>query len=222
MMARFAHEFDGRGADRWLVRDGGIDVAGLHAAAELARSRGEPLLVLATAFALVGLLDAVGTGMLSLPRGSVVMQTGGFKGRSRELDSTELYRAIAAVFGIDESSVVGEYGMTELTSQLYEGTLPGGLLRSRRGVYLEPPWCKVDSVDPATLEPLPDGAVGLARIVDLGNVDSAVAIVTQDRVRRIDGGIELLGRSSGAPPRGCSLAVEALLMSAQDANDPRP
>jgi hypothetical protein len=80
----------------------------------------------------------------------------------------------------------------------------------------------VKPVDPATLEPLPDGEVGLARIVDLGNVDSAVAIVTQDRVRRIDGGMELLGRSAGAPPRGCSLAVEALLLSAQNANDTRP
>ena len=50
-----------------------------------------------------------------------------------------------------------------------------------------------------------------ARIVDLGNVDSAVAIVVQDLVRRHDGGIELVGRRSGAPPRGCSLAVEALV-----------
>jgi hypothetical protein len=58
---------------------------------------------------------------------------------------------------------------------------------------------------------VPDGEIGLARFIDLANVDSAVAILTRDLVRRRDGGIELLGRSPGAPPRGCSLAIEALL-----------
>jgi hypothetical protein len=66
-------------------------------------------------------------------------------------------------------------------------------------------------VDPITLAPVPAGEVGLARFVDLANVDSAVAIVTRDRIRARDGGIELLGREPGAPPRGCSLAVDALL-----------
>jgi hypothetical protein len=53
--------------------------------------------------------------------------------------------------------------------------------------------------------------VGLARFIDLGNVDSAVCVVTQDLVRRVGGGIELLGRQPGATPRGCSLSIEALL-----------
>jgi hypothetical protein len=56
-----------------------------------------------------------------------------------------------------------------------------------------------------------DGEIGLARFTDLGNVDSAVCVVTQDLVRRVDGGVELLGRQPGATPRGCSLAIEALL-----------
>jgi len=55
------------------------------------------------------------------------------------------------------------------------------------------------------------GEVGIARIIDLGNVDSAIAIQTQDRVRRRGEGIELLGRAPGATPRGCSLAVEEFL-----------
>jgi len=59
--------------------------------------------------------------------------------------------------------------------------------------------------------PTPAGEVGIARFVDLGNIDSAVSIVTQDLVRRVNGGIQLLGRQPGAPARGCSLAMEALL-----------
>jgi hypothetical protein len=66
-------------------------------------------------------------------------------------------------------------------------------------------------VDSTTLEPVPEGEVGIARIIDLGNVDSAVAIQTQDRVRRVPGGIMLLGREMGAPARGCSLAIEEFL-----------
>jgi hypothetical protein len=101
--------------------------------------------------------------------------------------------------------------MTELTSQLYEGTLPGAELRGPPGVFLEPPWLKTTPVDPVTLEPVAPGAVGIARFVDLGNVDSAVAVQTDDLVRRVGDGIELVGRREGAEPRGCSLALEALL-----------
>jgi hypothetical protein len=78
-------------------------------------------------------------------------------------------------------------------------------------VYFEPPWLRVVPVDPVTLEPVAAGEVGIARIVDLGNVDSAIAIQTQDRVRRSGAGIELLGRAPGATPRGCSLAIEEFL-----------
>jgi hypothetical protein len=70
---------------------------------------------------------------------------------------------------------------------------------------------RVTPVDPTTLLPVPEGEAGLARFIDLGNVDSAVSVVTQDLVRRVSGGIQLLGRQPGAPPRGCSLAIEALL-----------
>ncbi len=72
--------------------------------------------------------------------------------------------------------MIGEYGMTELSSQLYEGTLPRGRPRGPPGVFLEPATLRVFPVDPVTLEPVPDGEVGLAKIVDVCNVDSAVAI----------------------------------------------
>ena len=221
MMAMFMADFEhatpdsARAPERWLIDEQGVQLAELERAGASARAAGEDLIVLATSFALVALLDALGPGTISVPERTVVMQTGGFKGKSREIAPAELRRAVAQAFAISEASVVSEYGMTELTSQLYEATLPGAALQIERrghpGLYFEPAWLRVVPVDPISLEPVAEGEIGIARIVDLGNVDSAIAIQTQDRVRRVDGGIELLGRAPGAPPRGCSLAVEEFL-----------
>jgi hypothetical protein len=137
------------------------------------------------------------------------MQTGGFKGRSREVSAASLRRDVARLFALDERSVVAEYGMTELSSQFWEATLVDE--RARHGVYAEPPWARVVPVDPVTLAPVPHGTVGIARIEDLANVDSAFAILTHDRVRREGVRFELLGREPGAPPRGCSIALDEML-----------
>ncbi len=196
---------------RWLVTERGVDLAALERGAAVATERREPLLLLATSFALVHCLDALGARRLPLPADSVVMQTGGFKGRSRVLSPAELRARAAETFGLDPGQVVGEYGMTELSSQLYEGTRAGASCSGPPGEYLEPPWLRVVPVHPSTLEPVPDGEVGIARIIDLGNVDSAVVVQTEDRVRRGELGVELLGRLPAAPARGCSLAVEDLL-----------
>ena len=223
MMALFMTEFephsslDARAPQRWLIDEQGVNVAELERAARSANDAGEELVILATSFALVTLLDALAGRTLTAPKHTVVMQTGGFKGKSREVPAHELRLAVARAFGIGAARVVSEYGMTELTSQLYEATLPGSELQAERrgdpGIYFEPPWLRVVPVDPVTLEPVAAGEVGIARIVDLANVDSAIAIQTQDRVRRAGGGIELLGRAPGATPRGCSLAVEEYLQA---------
>jgi hypothetical protein len=221
MMALFMVDFERnepfevRTSERWLIDERGVNLAGLESAAERAAARSETLLVLATSFALVGLLDALDGRALPLPAGAVLMQTGGYKGKTREIEPSALRSSVARALHVTEAQIVSEYGMTELTSQLYEATLPGSALERQRpgapGVYAEPPWLRVVPVDPTTLEPVPEGEVGIARIIDLGNVDSAVAIQTQDRVRRVHGGIMLLGREMGAPPRGCSLAIEEFL-----------
>jgi hypothetical protein len=200
--ASFHVHLDARG-------EASVDHDGLAAAAAAARASGAPALVLATSFALVHVLEGRGDRDLRLPDGSRVMQTGGFKGRSREVAPAELRALVAAAFGVPEDHVVGEYGMTELSSQLYEGTLGGR--DARHGVFAPPPWVRVSSVDPVSLDPLPAGEVGIARIVDLANVDSAAAIQTADRVRLVEGGVELLGRAPGAAPRGCSIAIDEML-----------
>ncbi|MDC0679358.1 LuxE/PaaK family acyltransferase [Sorangium atrum] len=213
MIDRFAARLSGPAS--WHVRGGELDAAGFARACAEARASGEPALVLGTSFAFVHLIEAkLPEGAALLPEGSRVMQTGGYKGRSREVPAEELRASIARALGVPLSHVVSEYGMTELSSQLYEGTLAAALAgapRAAPGLYLAPPWTRVTAVDPETLAPLPAGAIGLARIVDLANVDSAVAIQTADRVRVTAEGVELLGRASGAPPRGCSIAMDQML-----------
>ena len=211
MLAIFARDL-GRVAAReetYFMRAGELDAAGL---ARRVRSLppAEPALVLGTSFAFVHLLDALGEGArLALPAGSRVMQTGGFKGKSREVDARTLRRELARVFAVDERAVVGEYGMTELSSQFYEATVATPF--AQEGVYVEPPWARVVPVDAETLAPSLEGEIGIARIEDLMNVDSAFAVLAADRVRRVQGGFELLGRAPGALPRGCSIAIDEIL-----------
>jgi hypothetical protein len=216
MVARFGEVLRGESSFFW---DGErLDVDGLR---RTVASLSRPALVAGTSFAFVHLEDALGDEPLTLPSGSRVMQTGGFKGRSRSVDAAELRRTIATRFGLPEAMVIAEYGMTELSSQLYQGSLRRAVsgqeapaqeaLASGEG-YAAPPWLVVTAVDPVTLAPVAEGDVGLARFVDLANVDSAVAVQTADRIRTLaDGTIELLGRAPGATPRGCSLALEHLL-----------
>ncbi len=203
MCTTFAQSW-GDGA--WFLRDGELDVEGLRRRiAELDARR--PAVVLATSLALAHLIDLAAS--LPLPAGSRVMQTGGFKGRAREIDAVGLRRSVARLFAVDEGHVVSEYGMTELSSQFWEGTLARAA--TPPGVYREPPWARVVPVHPETLAPVPHGEVGIARIEDLANVDSAFAVLAADLVRRVNGGFELLGRAPGAAPRGCSIAVDEML-----------
>ncbi|HEY8077764.1 MAG TPA: acyl-protein synthetase, partial [Labilithrix sp.] len=197
----------------WLVENGVVDLGTFDERAVYAEARSEPMLVLGTSFAFVHLLDALGDASMRLPPGSRVMQTGGYKGKSREVPKAELVRDLARAFAIEPRAIVAEYGMAELSSQFYERTLfePS----ARAGVFAEPPWARVVPVDPETAKPVAPGEIGIARIVDLMNVDSAVAVLTQDRVRRVDeASFELLGRAEGAPPRGCSIAIDEILGSA--------
>ncbi|MBL8714605.1 MAG: acyl-protein synthetase [Myxococcales bacterium] len=179
------------------------DPAGIAAA--LSACEG-PTLVAATAFAWVHLVDA---GVrATLPAGSRAMQTGGFKGRSREVSPAQLRADLAQTLGIPPADVTGEYGMTELSSQLYAHGEPD------RWRYVAPPWVRVRACDPDSLAQLPANSVGVLRIEDLANVESAWAVQTADLgVVHEDGRVELHGRAAGAPPRGCSLAIEELLGS---------
>lgn len=222
MMQAFMREFDARAlrdgaafdpleSGRWLLAPGALDLAALERGAELAGRRGEPLLLLGTSFALGWLLDALQGACLPLPPGSVVMHTGGFKAHAQQRTAAELGLALLRALGVPSQRLLGEYGMTELSSQLYDGGFALG--PDGQSVFVEPPWLRVTAVDPVRLEPVPVGEVGLACFTDLANVDSALVVLTQDEVRRVPGGLVLLGRRRGARVRGCSLAAEALALA---------
>jgi hypothetical protein len=132
--------------------------------------------------------------------GVIVMETGGMKGRRREMIRSELHDILCGKFNI--SSVHSEYGMTELMSQAYS---------SGRGVFYSPPWMKVvirDPWDPLTLINEP-GRTGGINIIDLANVNSCSFIATSDLGRAgDDGGFEVLGRFDNSDIRGCNLLAE--------------
>lgn len=180
-----------------------------------ARQRGgQPGLILTTGLALAQLLDGLEKFGLRfrLPPGSALFETGGTKGYDREVSRAELLARAEEYLGIPPSSVVAEYGMTELTSQCYSETL----LEARPVDPSEPPrfvapsWVRLRILDPETLDEVDDGEEGLLAIFDLANVGSALHLLTEDRGRRDGDAFRLLGRAAGAELRGCSLTVEEM------------
>lgn len=169
-----------------------------------------PVLLLATAFSLVHLLDAAGPSGLALPPGSRIMETGGFKGRSARVDRDALYARARRRLGVPEACVVNEYGMTELLSQSYDG-IAGRAPPLAERVHRFPPWVRVRALDPATLRPLPPGEPGILAVFDLANAGSVCHVLTEDvGVLDSDGGFRLRGRAA-AEARGCSLTAESFL-----------
>ncbi len=204
-------------ASRNAIGPSGFDVAGGELrfegwlrALDDAMAHDAPLVLCGTAFAFVHALDELahrGT-CLSLPAGSRVMETGGFKGRARELSRGALYALIEERLSIPPARIVNQYGMTELASQFHDSVLrfPGAPRRK-----LAPPWARVRLVDPATGDPVLPGEVGVIVIHDLGNTGSVCAVETADLGRAVGDGFEVLGREPGAEARGCSLAADEML-----------
>ncbi len=176
-----------------------------------------PLVLLGTAFSFVHLLDALTRegARLELPPGSRVMETGGYKGRSRSLAKPKLHSLITEWLGILPARIVCEYGMSELSSQAYSGPTVQGrgsseedvLSRAQAspGAFRFPPWARVQVVSPEDGREVHEGETGLIRVFDLANVFSVLALQTEDLGIRREAGFELLGRAALAEPRGCSL-----------------
>jgi len=129
----------------------------------------------------------------------IIVETGGMKGRRRELIREELHGRLKAGFGAEK--VHSEYGMSELLSQAWS---------SGDGLFRTPPWMKVlirDPNDPLSL--LPPGRSGGISIIDLANIYSCPFIATQDLgIVHPDGSFEVLGRFDDSELRGCSLMLE--------------
>jgi hypothetical protein len=162
-----------------------------------------PVGLCGTAFAFVHYIDTFSRlDPIPLPRESWLLETGGFKGRSRELEKREFYQALFYLFDLPPEAIWNEYGMTELSSQAYA--------HGPNGIHCTPPWMRVVVVHPETGEEVAPGASGLVKVIDLANIDSCLAIQTLDVAVRAEGGFYLIGRLPAAEFRGCSLTSEDL------------
>jgi len=198
----------------FLGRDG-IQHGRLKEALAASVAEGEPVLLLGTILALAEVLDRLeGEGLrFRLPPGSRVLDTGGGKGRRRDVSRTALLTRYAEILGVPENHVVGEYGMTELCSQFYEGVL-ADRFRGRAGssrVFRGPAWTRTRVLHPDTLAPLPRGGTGLLAHLDLANAWTVLHVLTEDLGVEEAAGFRLVGRAEGAALRGCSLTTEELL-----------
>jgi len=162
------------------------------------RSSELPIVLVGTAFNFVHLLDQTFNRPLPLPRNSVILETGGYKGRSRTLERPDLHNQLAELFLVPQARIRTEYGMCELGSQGYDQ--PDNL-----GVFNFPPWTRVQILSPENGQPVAEGIPGLIQIFDLTNIASVCAIQTSDLGIIQKGGLELLGRDPSTSPRGCSL-----------------
>lgn len=161
----------------------------------------EPITLFGTAFALVQLLDSIPRDW-QLPLGSVLIETGGFKGRTREVPRDEFYALLHSRLGVPLPHIWSEYGMSEMASQFYGQ----GLSTHKRG----PHWVRTQSIHPGDGLPAPTGQPGALRHLDLANFNSALCLQTADWGTLTPGGFLLHGRAPGADIRGCSLSVEEL------------
>ena len=155
------------------------------------KQKGEKTLLLGVSFALLDFGAAYKMDHKDL----ILMETGGMKGRRKEMIRKELHAELKASFGLEK--VHSEYGMTELLSQAYS---------KGDGIFNCPPWMKIlirDSEDP--LSYIRDGLTGGISVIDLANYSSCPFIATQDLGKIHPQGVEILGRFDNSDIRGCSL-----------------
>ncbi|MEJ8836436.1 LuxE/PaaK family acyltransferase [Ramlibacter sp. AN1133] len=210
-LALAAKEF-GTADSAWFVGLQGMDVEGLRAFLRAAQERGEACAVLGASYSFVHFIDALAaTGeRFRLPEGSRLLDTGGYKSQSRELPLDAFYATLSAGFGVPRERCINMYGMTELSTQLYDdgnAVVPS--------VKSGPHWIRSRIVDPLTGRDVPAGERGVLVHCDLANFNSVTTILTEDVGVASGDGFLLLGRAEGAQAKGCSLAVQEFLQASR-------
>lgn len=157
-------------------------------------SRNQKTILIGVTYALLDFIEKYKVDFPNL----IVMETGGMKGKRKEMVREELHKLLQDGFGVN--AIHSEYGMTELLSQAYSSGL---------GIFNCPPWMKIylrDTNDPLSLAP--NNRTGGINVVDLANLNSCSFVATQDLGRLFnDGSFEVLGRFDNADIRGCNLLV---------------
>jgi hypothetical protein len=183
---------------QWSMHpDSGFYLHGTDRLIRLLNQSGNPgnrFVLLGVSFALLELAERVRFNLPDL----IVIETGGMKGRKKEITREELHEKLAPAFGV--AAIHSEYGMTELLSQAYS---------KGRGIFHSPPWMRIlirDMNDPLSLAG--HFATGGINVIDLANIHSCSFIAIQDLGRTYpDGSFEVLGRFDESDVRGCNLLV---------------
>lgn len=167
----------------------------LHHTLQQLKAAGTKTLLIGVTYALLDFCEAYSLHFPEL----IVMETGGMKGRRKEMIREELHGILTAAFGVNH--IHSEYGMTELLSQGYS---------QGEGRFQTPPWMKIlirDTNDPLTL--IEHSSTGAISVIDLANYHSCAFIATQDLGKRYeDSSFEILGRFDNSDIRGCNLLVQ--------------
>ncbi|KAB1068369.1 acyl transferase [Tamlana haliotis] len=157
-------------------------------------AEGKKILLIGVSFALLDLVESFKFQL----KNTIIMETGGMKGKRKELIRHELHAILKQGFGVE--TIHSEYGMTELLSQAYS---------KGHGIFDCPPWMKVltrDTEDALSIQE--PGKAGGLNIIDLANINSCSFIATQDLGRiGADGSFEVIGRFDNSDIRGCNLMV---------------
>jgi hypothetical protein len=158
-------------------------------------SKNKKTLLLGVTYALLDLIELQKFQL----KNTIVMETGGMKGKRKEMVREELHSILCKGFGVDV--IHSEYGMTELLSQAYS---------KGRGIFNCPPWMKIsvrDTNDPFSF--LPHNKSGGINVIDFANINSCSFIATQDLGKSYsDNSFEVLGRFDNSDIRGCNLLME--------------
>jgi len=167
----------------------------LYTVLQALNAKGTKTILIGVTYALLDFIERYSIDFPNL----IVMETGGMKGKRKEMIREELHEVLCTGFGVDK--IHSEYGMTELLSQGYS---------YGEGLFQTPPWMKIlirDTNDPLVL--LDNKKTGAINVIDLANYHSCAFIATQDLGKfHPDGTFEILGRFDNADIRGCNLLVQ--------------
>ncbi len=201
---------------RYFIRNGVLETKELVETLREYEDSVTPVFLMGPAFSFVHFFDYCKEHHLRfhLPKQSRVMETGGFKGKSREITKEKLYELFSSILNIPETYCINEYGMSELGTQYYDNKLCNYINNINSQKYkVIPPWSRVLVLNPETLEEVNTGEQGLLQHVDLTNRGSIISILTDDIGYKIAEGFEIVGRSNKVEPRGCSIAIDEILSS---------
>jgi hypothetical protein len=169
------------------------DISSLIEKLEYLEKTNQKTILLGVSYAL---LDLIETKQFQL-KNTIIMETGGMKGRRKEMVKEELQESLKKGFGV--ATIYSEYGMTELLSQAYS---------KENGIFNCPPWMKILTRDTEDAQTLVFNKTGGINVIDLANINSCSFIATQDLGKaREDGSFEILGRFDDSDIRGCNLMV---------------